>query len=95
MSRKVRTAYSAEFKEDAVNLVLKQGYKSVEAAERLGVSRSALDKWIQAKKSELSESALSFSERDELVQLRKALKQAEMERDILKKAAAFFAKEQL
>jgi len=95
MSRKVRTIYNAEFKDDAVKLVINQGYKIEEAADRLGVSKSALGKWVRSKKIEKSDSGLSFSEREELVQLRKALKRAEMERDILKKAAAFFAQDQL
>jgi transposase len=95
MSRKVRTIYNAEFKEDAVKLVINQGYKVEEAADRLGVSKSALGKWVRAKRIERSDSGLSFSEKEELNRLRKALKRAEMERDILKKAAAFFAQEQL
>ena len=41
MSRKVRTIYNAEFKDDAVKLVINQGYNIEEAAERLGVSKSA------------------------------------------------------
>ena len=95
MSRKVRKTYNAEFKEDAVKLVINQGYKVEEAAERLGISKSALGKWIRAKQLEETDSSLSFSEREELIQLRKENKRLEMERDILKKAAAFFAKEQL
>lgn len=95
MSRKIRQKYTSEFKEDAVSLVLEQGYQLKDAAERLGVSKSALGKWVQAKKSALTDTGLSFSEREELIRLRKALKEAQMERDILKKATAFFAKEQL
>ena len=95
MSRKLRQRYTKEFKEDAVCLVLDQGYKVKEAAERLGVSVSALGKWVQAKQAERSGTGVSLSEREELIRLRKELKEAQMERDILKKAAAFFAKEQL
>lgn len=95
MSRKVRKFFSAEFKEDAVNLVVKQGYKIQDAANRLGVSQGALGKWVRFKKLEKTDSGPSFAEKEELIRLRKALKQAEMERDILKKAAAFFAKEPL
>ena len=95
MNRKTRRVFSPEFKEDAVNLVIKQGYSMEKAAERLDLSRSALGKWVRAKRQEENKSGLSFSEKEELIRLRKALKQAEMGRDILKKAAAFFAKEQL
>lgn len=95
MSRKPRQSYTKEFKQDAVNLVLNQGYKVKDAAARLGVSVSALVKWVQLSKASTSGEGLNFSEREELVRLRKALKEAEMERDILKKAAAFFAKEHL
>jgi transposase len=95
MHRKARQSYTKEFKEQAVSLVLEQDYKIIDAAERLGISKSALGKWVKAKKDEQTGSGLSFSEREELNQLRKMLKEAQMERDILKKAAAFFAKEQL
>lgn len=95
MSRKPRQSYTSEFKEDAVSLVLKQGYKLRDAAERLGISSSALGKWVQAKKNASVDTGLSFSEREELLVLRKENKRLLQEREILKKAAAFFAKEQL
>ena len=78
MHRKAHQSYTKEFKEQAVSLVLEQGYKIVEAAERLGLSKSALGKWVQAKKDEERGSGLSFSERKELNQLRKMLKEAQM-----------------
>ena len=95
MPRKVRKVYSPEFKEDAANLVIKQGYVIKDAAERLDVSKSALGKWVKMQKKSNAGVGADFTEKEELIRLKKALKQAEMERDILKKAAAFFAKEQL
>ena len=95
MNRKPRQTYTAEFREDAVSLVLDQGYKIIDAANRLGVSKSALGKWVQSKKDETNNQGLSFSEREQLLALQKENKELKMEREILKKAAAFFAKEQL
>lgn len=95
MNRKPRQTYTAEFREDAVSLVLDQGYKIIDAANRLGVSKSALGKWVQSKKYETNNQGLSFTERDQLLALQKENKELKMEREILKKAAAFFAREQL
>ena len=95
MARKIRVKYTKEFKTDAVNLVLNQGYKLVDAAERLGVSTSALGKWVRSAKVASLGQGLSFSEHEKILALEKENRQLKMERDILKKAAAFFAKEQL
>ena len=90
MTRKIRRKYSSSFKSDAVSLVLEQGYTVDEAATRLDVSSSALGKWVRLKKAEKAD-GLSFDEREELIALRKETKRLKMERDILKKAAVFFA----
>lgn len=90
MTRKIRRKFTPSFKDDAVKLVLEQNYTIDEAAVRLDVSRSALGKWVRAKKAEKND-GLSFSEKEALIQLRKETKRLRMERDILKKAAVFFA----
>lgn len=90
MNRKVRKKYTASFKDDAVKLVLEHSYTIEDAAQRLDVSKSALGKWVRTKKAEKDE-GFSFSEREELTNLRKEAKRLRMERDILKKAAVFFA----
>ena len=97
MSKK--PSYTDEFKQDAINLVLEQGYRSSEAARNLGISESALRRWVKVHQE--SGGPVKSSSRDltevevENNILRKKLKRLEMERDILKKAAAFFANESL
>lgn len=101
MSQTKKPHYSLEFKQDATKLVLSKGYSIPEAANSLGVSKSALRKWVRAEKSgKISNnyppgSALSLSEHEELLRLRKENARLKMEREILKKASAFFAQELL
>ena len=81
--------YSREFKEEAVGLVVQQGYSVAEAARNLGVNANMLSRW----KQEFEGKGPSVDEKSELARLRKENKRLLMEREILKKAAAFFAKE--
>lgn len=81
--------HSREFKEEAVNLVVGQGYSITEAARNLGVNANMLGRW----KQEFEGSAPSVDEKTELARLRGENKRLRMEREILKKAAAFFANE--
>ena len=97
MEKKERRFYTKEFKREAVNLVTEQGYEVGEAAENLGVHQSLLRRW---KKQLEKEGAHAFPgkghmtpEQEELHRLRKENKQLRMEREILKKATAFFVKE--
>ena len=85
--------YTKEFKEEAVKLVVEQGYKISEAAKSLGVSDSAIRKW----KSQFGPEAnkIEQEQQAEIKQLKKENKRLRMEREILKKAAAFFAKQNL
>ena len=94
MSRK-RTykQYSKEFKEEAVALVKEQGYSVPEAAQSLGIANNMLYRWKEQIESQLEGKVLSEGERDELKHLRKEVKTLRMEKEILKKASAFFAKE--
>lgn len=88
--------YTDEFKKDAVKLVIEHGYTIKEAARRLGCDKSTLVSWLKVFRSSngASEEGLSVTELEaELKRLRKENKRLEMEREILKKAAAFFAKE--
>lgn len=80
-----------EFRREAVKLVLEGGVPAARAARDLGVSQTTLGKWLTAARGTESES-LSESEREELKRLRKENVQLKMERDILKKATAYFAK---
>ena len=89
---------SEEVKRDAVRLVVEEGYTRQAAAAAVGVSDQSLRAW-HAKYAPVPEPCgddASVEElRDEVARLRKQLKRAELERDILKKATAFFAKESL
>lgn len=85
--------YTIEFKQEAVKLVTEQGYSQAEASQRLGVDRKNLNRWMKAFTLSKTVKAPLTAEQVELVSLRKENKRLLMERDILKKAAAFFANE--
>jgi len=85
--------YSKEFKEEAVALVREQGYSVPEAAKSLGIASNMLYRWKERFEAQLEGKVLSEDERAELKQLRKENKTLRMEKEILKKASAFFAKE--
>ncbi len=86
-------SYPQAFKDEAVLMVLDQGYSVADAAKSLGVGISLLYKWKEKYEAQRQGIALEESERDELKRLRKENKELRMEKEILKKASAFFAKE--
>jgi len=96
MRKKTRRKFSDEFKAETVRLVHDSG-KSIGAVSReLGLTETAVRRWVdQAKPSTAPTPAgmLTLEEREELGQLRREVRTLRMERDILKKATAFFAKE--
>ena len=92
MSKSKRRSFSAQFKADAAALVTKGGKRASVVAKQLGVADGSLRLWIKQGATSASGS-LSLDERTELMELRKRLKRVEMERDILKKATAYFARE--
>jgi transposase len=87
--------FAPEFKDEAVRQVLERGYPVTEVAQRLGVSAHSLYKWIKAvKPNKTDQQAGELVEaRSEILRLRAQLRRTEEERDILKKAAAYFARE--
>jgi transposase len=94
---RTRRTYTPEFKTEAVKLVTEQGYSVAEAARTLGVSENLIRNWKQALEQD---GADAFSGQgklpaveEELRRLRAENQRLRAERDILKKAAAFFAKE--
>ena len=87
-SKRTRRNFSDEYKIEAVKMVTEQGYKVTEAARQLGISANQLHQW----KNKFSDKEES-SDNEELTRLRAENKKLRMERDILKKATAFFANE--
>ena len=87
--------YSKDFKLQAARLVTEQGYSLKDAAQRLGVSAWSIRYWINKfrQSAELPAQNQTQSTADELKQLRRENARLRMENDILKKAAAYFAKE--
>jgi transposase len=93
---KARQRYSAEFKTEAVRLVLDEGRLAIRVAEELDVPSARLYAWLKQAKVDRGKGpkgALTTAEKQELSQLRREVRELRMEREILKKAAAFFAKE--
>ena len=94
MEKKTRRKFSSEFKEDAVKLATEQGYSIVEAARNLGINAAMLGRWKRERENlDNSVPGNPFALKEELRRLRKENKKLRMEREILKNAAAFFAKE--
>ena len=93
-----RRRFSEEFKRDAVRLVVEEGYTFKAAAAAVGVSDQSLRAWhakFAPAPEPCGENATVEELREENQRLRKQLKRAELEREILKKATAYFAKESL
>lgn len=83
--------FTPEFKKEAVTLVTEQGYTVARAAASLGISDKTLHTWVTLARNQ-NDGVLSDDERAELKQLRKENKELRLEKEILKKASAFFAK---
>jgi transposase len=89
-----RRTFSREFKISAVGLVQQQGYTVIQAAKSLGVDPATLRGWLKQLPTDSAPPANSAgSMQAELRRLREEVRRLTMERDILKKATAFFAKE--
>ncbi len=92
-----RKHYSKQFKIDAVKLVTEQSFNVSEAARNLGIHHSSLRRWKRQLESDGNQAFPGkgnlSAEKQELDRLRKENKRLRMEREILKKATAFFAKE--
>jgi transposase len=90
-----RQQYTPEFKDEAVRQVTERGHSVQEVAARLGVSSHSLYKWVKAVRPEKDERRADelLDAKKEILKLRAELRRAQEERDILKKAAAYFARE--
>ena len=84
--------YSEQFKREAVRLVTEEGYSNTEAAKAVGVCHTTIATWVGRYGDESPQRTVFASPQDELEQLRKENRRLRMERDLLKKAAAYFAK---
>lgn len=90
---KKRRQYTQEFRDSAVKLVTEQGYKISEAARNLDVNVSILRRWKADAEAGQQDNGATADLKAELVRLKKENHRLKLERDILKKAAAFFATE--
>ncbi|WP_351228210.1 transposase [Streptomyces sp. NPDC002133] len=98
MSKKSNTSkrYTAEFKKDAVDLVRSSGRTVTEVARELGVSSEGLRGWVRQAEIDRGEGpagVLTTAEREELVRLRRKVREQEQTIEVLGKATAFFAQQ--
>ena len=85
--------FPEEFKIEAVKQITDRGHKVAEVSARLGVSQHSLYKWIKTHRVPAGERQVHASQAEELRRLKAELKRVTEERDILKKAAAYFARQ--
>ena len=97
MSTRARRTFTAEYKAEAIELVGKSGKPAAQIARDLGLTQSTLAGWVKDAATVTTTSrktgALEPNERVELAELRSEVRVLRMEREFLKKAAAFFARE--
>ncbi len=93
--RRTRRSFTDDFKAGAIRLVLDEGQTVAAAARDLGLTESSLRNWVEQARADRTKgkTGLTTFEREELARLRKENRVLQEERDILKKAAAFFAKQ--
>lgn len=93
--RRARRTFTDEFKAGAVRLVLDEGKAAAQVARDLDLTPSVLRSWVKQAEADRSggKTGLTTEEKAELTRLRRENRELRMEREILKKAAAFFAKE--
>ena len=96
MAKRKRRSFTAAYKAEVVELVRKGGTSIGAVAKDLDLTETAVRTWVRQAEVDSGRGpsgALTTAERDELAQLRRRVKTLEMEREVLKKATAFFAKE--
>ena len=96
MTKRKRRSFSKQYKAEVVELIRKSGRSVGAIARELDLTETAVRRWVDQAEVDAGRGergALTTAEREELAQLRRRVKTLEMEREILKKATAFFAKE--
>jgi transposase len=96
MEKRKRRSFTKAYKAEVVELIRKSGRSIGAIAEELDLTETAVRTWVRQAEVDGGQGpvgALTTAEREELAQLRRRVKTLEMEREILKKATAFFAKE--
>ena len=97
MNEQKRRQYTAEFKKEAVELATRENYTVARAASSLGISRSMLDRWRREYRARALDAfpgtGHQAGEAEELKRLREENRRLRLEKEILKKAAAYFARE--
>ncbi len=96
MRKRRRRSFTAEFKQEVVRLCEVGDRTIAQVAKDLDLTETALREWVKRAEIDAGKGpvgALTTDEREELTRLRRENKRLQMEREILKKAAAFFAKE--
>jgi transposase len=94
--RRTRRRFTAEYKAGAVRLVLDEGRSATSVAESLGLKPNSVQRWVQQARIDRGagrSDQLTTDEKVELTKLRKEVRELRLEREILKKATVFFAKE--
>lgn len=95
MARK-KSTFTPEFREEAARLVVENDRRIADVAREIGVGETTLGNWVKKYRQDRAgdEPPLELSERAELAELRRRTREQEMELAFLKKAAAYFAREQ-
>src|SRR4029078_13246564 len=95
VKQRVRRSFTEEFKAGAVRLVLDEGKSISQVGRDLDVSQSVVGNWVKQARADRSngKTGLTTEERPELAKRRRENRDLRLQRDILKKAAAFFARE--
>lgn len=98
MKRLPRAVYTKEFRDSAVKLVLSDGLTASEAARRLSISIKTLSNWLRAEREgkleQVGQHQTQLTDAEmELARIKRELAEVKMERDLLKKFAAYFAKQ--
>jgi len=89
-----KRSFTDEFKRDAVAMVIDEGHRVIDVANRLGVGEGTLGNWVRQARIDLGErGGVTTTERAELAELRRENTRLRMERDLLKRATAFWVKE--